>query len=159
MPRDLVTASAMQDHDQTIARAMQDACFQRKSASAPTHKGCCHSFGGADALSGRAYHVGETVCGLQRATLTPGGADAIVYWTLYGVRAPWLRRVLARLLTQLHAVCGGKTAVLCVGQVSGIGIDMLCVLGGHIDRLGGCVGHLHRHAGCVSGTCCVCLER
>lgn len=105
------------------------------------------------------YHVGETVCGLQRATLTPGGADAIVYWTLYGVRAPWLRRVLARLLTQLHAVCGGKTAVLCVGQVSGIGIDMLCVLGGHIDRLGGCVGHLHRHAGCVSGTCCVCLER
>ncbi len=30
------------------------------------------------------YHVGETVCGLQRATLTPGGADAIVYWTLYG---------------------------------------------------------------------------
>jgi len=30
------------------------------------------------------YHVGETVCGLQKATLTPGGADAIVYWTIYG---------------------------------------------------------------------------
>ena len=30
------------------------------------------------------YHVGETVMGLQRATLTPGGADAVVYWTLMG---------------------------------------------------------------------------
>lgn len=30
------------------------------------------------------YHVGETVCSLQRATLTPGGAESIVYSTLYG---------------------------------------------------------------------------
>ena len=30
------------------------------------------------------YHVGETVCGLQKATLTPGGAEAILYWTLFG---------------------------------------------------------------------------
>jgi len=30
------------------------------------------------------YHVGETICGLQKVTLTPGGAESIVYWTLFG---------------------------------------------------------------------------
>ena len=30
------------------------------------------------------FHIGETVTGLQRATLTPGGADSIVYWTIHG---------------------------------------------------------------------------
>eukprot|EP00960_Hanusia_phi_P037491 752990-Hanusia_phi.AAC.6 len=30
------------------------------------------------------YHVGETVCSLQKATLSPGGSDAIIYGTMYG---------------------------------------------------------------------------
>lgn len=30
------------------------------------------------------YHVGETVCSLQKATLSPGGSDAIIYGTMFG---------------------------------------------------------------------------